>query len=220
MILHNKGRGSSTAMKLLRLLALFMGAAGGLVSAAEADSAAFTGTVWAQGVSQEGGWYDAQKNDPYNGDADDLMCYAACAANQIAWWQNSDYSKNLSSSAPKDINTIWQTYVDSNQKWNDGGDPASAINWWISGVYAPSTPAEWERYYAEKLKEDLPLTLPATNGYYFDQYGLTSGRTVPPRLTLRNYLKAEPAFRWLLPSRIPALGMPLRYGVWSMTTES
>ena len=85
-----------------------------VVNAGETASTGFTGTVWAQGVSQEGGWYDAQKNDPYNGDSDDYMCYAACAANQIAWWQSSEYGKNLSSSAPKDINDIWQTYVNSN----------------------------------------------------------------------------------------------------------
>lgn len=150
-----------------------MGAAVGLVGAGESDTSAFTGTVWAQGVSQEGGWYDAQKT-PDEGDADDLMCYAACAANQIAWWQNSVYGKNLTSSAPKKIDAIWQTYVSSNQQWDEGGDPAAAINWWISGVYAPTTEAQWNRYYAEMLKEDLPLTLPATNGYYYDQYGLTS----------------------------------------------
>ena len=157
-------------------MSLTLGLSVGLASAAGAayDAATGTGTVWAQGVSQEGGWYDAQKKDPYNGDADDYMCYAACAANLIAWWQSSEYGKNLSSSAPKDINDIWQTYVNSNQLWNDGGDPASALNWWISGVYAPTTEAEWERYYAEKFKEELPLTLGVTNGYYFDQYGLTS----------------------------------------------
>ena len=161
-------------MKLSQLLIMSLGMTASVLNAGETASAGFTGTVWAQGVSKEGGWYDAQKNDPYNGDSDDYMCYAACAANQIAWWQSSEYGKNLSSSAPKDINDIWQTYVNSNQLWNDGGDPASALNWWISGVYAPTTEAEWERYYAEKFKEELPLTLGVTNGYYFDQYGLTS----------------------------------------------
>ena len=120
-------------------MSLTLGLSVGLASAAGAayDAATGTGTVWAQGVSQEGGWYDAQKKDPYNGDADDYMCYAACAANLIAWWQSSEYGKNLSSSAPKDINDIWRTYVNNNQLWKDGGDPASALNWWISGVYAP-----------------------------------------------------------------------------------
>lgn len=161
-------------MKRSHLFVLAIGLAACFVGAEEADSSAFTGSVWAQGVSEEGGWYDAQKNNPYNGDADDLMCYAACAANQIAWWQNSVYGKHLSSSAPQGIDAIWKTYVDSNLEWTQGGDPAAAINWWISGVYAPTTDEQWKRYYAEKLKEDLPLTLPATNGYYYDRYGLTS----------------------------------------------
>lgn len=162
-------------MKFTHLSSLTLGLMVGLATAKASsyDAATGTGTVWAQGVSQEGGWYDAQKTS-YYGDADDYMCYEACAANQIAWWQNSEYGKNLSSSAPKDINDIWQTYVNSNQLWNDGGDPASALNWWISGVYAPTTEAEWKRCYAEKFKEELPLTLAVTNGYYFDQYGLTS----------------------------------------------
>ena len=59
-----------------------------------------------------------------------------------------------------------------------------------SGVYAPGTPEDsahpvipahpadlsnpdWARYYAEKLKEDLPLVLPRTDGYYYDQHGFT-----------------------------------------------
>lgn len=150
-----------------------MGMAAGLASAVETDSAAFTGTVWAQGVTRESGWYDAQKNHPYNGDADDLMCYAACAANLIAWWQKSEYAQHLTSAAPKDIDRIWQTYVNSNLKM-EGGDTPAAVNWWISGVYAPTTDADWGRYHAEKFKEYLPLTLPRTNGYYYDQYGLTS----------------------------------------------
>ena len=105
-----------------------MSMAAGLAGAAEADSAAFTGTVWAQGVTRESGWYDAQKNHPYNGDADDLMCYEARAANLIAWWQKSKYAQRLTSAAPKDIDGIWQTYANSNQEMEGGGTPA-AINW-------------------------------------------------------------------------------------------
>ena len=127
-------------MKLAHFLVPSMGMLAGMATAAGSayDAATGTGTVWAQGVSQEGGWYDANKNDPWNGDADDLMCYAACAANLIAWWQNSEQSKHLTSSAPKDIDSIWETYVSSNQIYTMGGDTPSAINWWISGVYAPN----------------------------------------------------------------------------------
>lgn len=160
----------STGLFLLSL-GLFSGFS--TIKAANVDFN-FTGTIWADGVSENGGWYDANKNDPWNGDADDLMCYAACAANLIAWWQNSEQSKHLTSSAPKDIDSIWETYVSSNQIYTMGGDTPSAINWWISGVYAPTSDAEWSRYYTEKLKEELPLTLAPVNGYYFNQYGLTN----------------------------------------------
>lgn len=168
-------------MKLIHLIAISLGLTLGPVSAVAAGYESLTGTgaVWARGVSQEGGWYDANKIDPYDNDADDLMCYAACSANLLAWWQNSDYARNLDSSAPRDIDAIWQRYVTSNQIYDMGGDPVAAINWWISGVYAPANPADpthpdWERYYAEKLKEELPMTLPSFEGYYYDQYGLTS----------------------------------------------
>ena len=40
-------------------------------------------------------------------------------------------------------------------------------------MYAPTTEAEWQRYYAEMLKEELPLTLAPFKGYYYNQYGLT-----------------------------------------------
>ena len=124
----------STGLFLLSL-GLFSGFS--TIKAANVDFN-FTGTIWADRVSENGGWYDANKNDPWNGDADDLMCYAACAANLIAWWQNSEQSKHLTSSAPKDIDSIWETYVSSNQIYTMGGDTPSAINWWISGVYAPN----------------------------------------------------------------------------------
>ena len=181
-------------MKLTHFLVLSLGVTLGWPAAAAStyDETTGTGTVWAKGVSQEEGWYDANKNDPYNDDADDLMCYAACAANLITWWQNSNYGKNLASAdVPRDIDSIWKTYVSGNQLWGEGGDPVAAINWWISGVYAPGIPADpaypvipvkpidsthpdWERYYAQKLKEDLPLVLPRTDGYYYDQHRLTN----------------------------------------------
>ena len=180
-------------MKLIHYIVTVLGLAlGGVAEGSSTyDEPTGSGTVWTEGVSPEGDWYDANKNDSYNGDADDLMCYAACASNLIAWWQNSNHGNNLTSAgAPGDIDSIWQKYISSNQLWNMGGDPVAAMNWWIAGVYAPGTPEDsahpvipahpadlsnpdWARYYAEKLKEDLPLVLPRTDGYYYDQHGLT-----------------------------------------------
>ena len=73
-------------MNFTHYLTLTLGTAiGGITATASTfDELTRTGVVWATGVSKEEGWYDANKNDPWDGDADDLMCYAACAANLVA----------------------------------------------------------------------------------------------------------------------------------------
>lgn len=188
-------------MKLAHILALALGLFGGCSFAESAsDESHLNGTVWAMGVSKEGGWYDANKNDDWSGDADDCLCYAASAANLIAWWQNSD--RAVASAAPTDVDDIWNAYVRNNLDWEAGGAAHAAINWWLTGVYSPVTQtgdawdwAEendpvWERFYAapeQVIERDeegkpnaiLPLTLPnyqkdneAFGGYYYDQYGL------------------------------------------------
>ncbi len=63
------------------------------------------GIVWVNGVDESGGWHDANKVNGYDGEADDNMCYAASAANLIAWWQENS---NLTSSAPKGSDNIWK----------------------------------------------------------------------------------------------------------------
>ena len=106
------------------------------------------------------------------------MCYAASAANLIAWWQNGEYGKNLTSSASRDIDDIWQTYVTSNDNkdnWGTGGKQGAALNWWVSGVYLPQTDADMERFFSETVWE-TPLTFEPFEGYYFDQYGLTKSQ--------------------------------------------
>ena len=79
-----------------------------------------TENVWAKGLSatytekgwEVSGWYDAQKTST-QGDMDDNMCYAASAANLLAWWQNGEDA--LESEAPRELDTIWKTLVDNNQ---------------------------------------------------------------------------------------------------------
>lgn len=191
-------------MKLIHFLVLSLGFTLGWSAAAASTYDALTGsgTVWSTGVSREGGWYDADKNDDWSGDADDCLCYAASASNLIAWWQDSDRAV-ASEEAPKKLEDIWQTYVRSNQLWNSGGSTLAAINWWISGVYSPLNEDAgkwadrqdpvWKRFYAtpEKMYESgddeiLPMALPNDKqkdensgeykyfgGYYYDQYGLT-----------------------------------------------
>ena len=157
-------------MKLKHLFALSLGLTFGT---SFAEAATYTGSFWTDGVSASGGWYDAEKTPAE--DMDDNMCYAASASNLIAWWQNGKVGSTLTSDAPRPLEGIWKDFVSNNQMQDEGGDALSAINWWVSGVYMPKTPEEWERYYMKKDEwggDDLPLTLPEREGYYYDQYAL------------------------------------------------
>ena len=123
-------------MKLTHHLALTLGLTLGWASA---NDDIYTGIYWVNGVNEAGGWYDANKVDNSDGDADDNMCYAASAANLIAWWQDSTVGSTLTSNSPKERGEIWQTFINANKEefWDEGGDTLSAVNWWISGVYCP-----------------------------------------------------------------------------------
>ena len=184
-------------MKLTHLLLLTLGLSVGFAAAADFayDEATETGTVWANGVNESGGWYDINKSSVEDGHVEANMCYAASATNLIAWWQNGEYG--VSSSAPTGLNDIWNVFVSNNQTPDEGGEALSAINWWVSGVYVPlkekNVFAEkddpiWDRYYTsydelfedtdsedESIGEDeMPaLSFEPTEGYYYDQYGLT-----------------------------------------------
>ena len=181
-------------MKLTRFFSLALGCTLSVASAAEP---LHTGCFWTEGVSTAGGWYDANKIDNSDGDADDNMCYAAAAANIIAWWQDSTVGSTLSSNAPKKLGDIWQTFINANKEeyWDEGGDPLSAINWWISGVYSPASlndTASWERYYVTVEESDgelLPVSLRGTEGYYFDQYGLNNKKLASFLLDMQMYSK-------------------------------
>ncbi len=150
---------------------------------ATANETLYTGTYWTEGVSEAGGWYDANKLDNSDGDADDNMCYAASAANIIAWWQNSKVGSTLTSEAPKELSDIWQTMINANDNealWEEGGEALSAVNWWVSGIYCPESMEDadaWARFYLQPEDfgdEDLlSVSMSRTDGYYFDQYGLT-----------------------------------------------
>jgi MYXO-CTERM domain-containing protein len=157
-------------MNLTRLLVLALGASLGLAFAAETGGG-YAGTIWSAGVNQDAGWYDVDKS--MDDARDDMMCYAASASNLITWWQNGYYGSQLTSSAPKSLADTWNLYLDYSQNTASGGDPLAAFNWWISGVYAPTSAAEAERSVFNQLQEDSPmLTLMPFDGFYFDQYGL------------------------------------------------
>ena len=185
-------------MKLAYHLVLSLGFTFGL---AFAEAATYTGSFWTDGVSEAGGWYDAEKTREK--DIDDMLCYAASASNLLAWWQNSSYA--VASDAPTELEDIWGAYKENNLAADQGGFTLGALNWWLSGVYSPAREVEnpdddssawvwdsesplWDRYYMPQSgMEDVfgqdtvvPVTLPNLKkgdadfrGYYYDQYGLT-----------------------------------------------
>ena len=188
-------------MKLTHLLSLTLGLSVGFAAAADSayDEATGTGTAWAKGVTESGGWYDINKSSVEDGHIEANMCYAASASNIIAWWQNGEYG--VSSSAPTELGDIWNVFVSNNQTPDEGGEPLDAINWWVSGVFAPlkseGVMAEkddpiWDRFHltyddvveedGEEIGEDeMPsLSFLPTEGYYYDQYGLTQGDLQDP----------------------------------------
>lgn len=106
-------------------------------------------TAWTHGVTAEGGWYDANKthaddgkeddwggnieypNDPTGNGAktDDKMCYAASAANLLAWWQAQYQPMD---GVPQGVDNIWKTFVDNSLK-DSGGTMPAAVQWWLTG---------------------------------------------------------------------------------------
>lgn len=191
-------------MKLSHLfgvsLALTSGFAGAEVMEGVEEEISTT-IYWTSGVNEDGGWYDINKSSLDPNQVEENMCYAASATNIIAWWQNGGWQGEAkvfqpNQAAPSTIDDIWKQYKDHNANKEEGGDPLSAINWWISGVYAPldenGNIAEegdpiWDRFYDtyDNLVEDSDdesegdsalndtLTLRPIPGYYYDQYGLT-----------------------------------------------
>lgn len=127
--------------------------------------------VWAKGVSADDGWYDANKSDDDN--SDDMMCYAASAANLIKWWQESLTA--VPSGTPTELSGIWGEYKKAAQNGaTKGGVAGYAMAWWISGVYTPTTEEEAVRWGWPELTPSSDSELAAHSGYYYDQCSLTS----------------------------------------------
>ncbi len=82
-------------------------------------------TYMMKGVTESKGWYDADKSGP----ADNQMCWAASAANMIAWWQDRNADTASQTNAPKGKN-VWETMKKA--LGNTPGSPMAATNWWFS----------------------------------------------------------------------------------------
>lgn len=202
-------------MKISSLLGLTLGVSLGFAVAEEERP--YTGLYLASGLTEENGvisgWYDAEKTREE--DVDDPMCYAASAANILAWWQNG--TNAAPGGTPTELNDIWSTFKNNNQLHDTGGTFHFAVNWWLSGVYVPSEYKEadktwtlasesdpmWERYFLQHSDLDsapaIPVTLPNYKkdganfrGYYYDQYGLTQQNLSDFLVSIWNYSPPSP----------------------------
>lgn len=84
-------------------------------------------TVWADGVSETQGWFDVNKNWK----TDKFHCWAASAANIIAWWQEKIEKEKIPAGTPQGVDAVFaaisDTFIDSGRgadiawKWYFGG---------------------------------------------------------------------------------------------------
>ncbi len=160
----NERRGMMKKLSIFLLLAsifLFF-----LINTASAD-------IWANGVSEAAGWFDAEK-DNVNTEDDDL-CWAASGANILAWsgW-NAGFADEdaifnwLEAEDPVDLGG-WQSYA-----WNFWFDGTQ-----LGGHYGGSTHPGFyttAEYNAALVQEwdnaDLDVALDIAAGWLQDDYGV------------------------------------------------
>ncbi len=136
---------------------------------------------WVDGVTEESGWYDANKTPDSTGKAwkegdqgDVSTCHAAAAANLIAWWQDRYKGKKLPDGVPTDAQEIWQTYKE-HQIRDTAGTVSYSLQWWLTGVNVPESDDETESARQAARTRDghvnsVDNSFSVTNGYYYDEY--------------------------------------------------
>lgn len=95
-------------------------------------------TLWSAGVSAEQGWYDFNKTHQRGEQGDNLLCWAAVAANLLAWWQTQN--PGLVPPQTPDGEQIWATFHTAFE--NEGSDPDQGIRWWFNGTYEQQNPGK------------------------------------------------------------------------------
>ena len=95
---------------------------------------------FAEGVSQESGWYDVNKvkDGTVNGDIN--MCWAATAANILQWWQDRyvEQGNELPEGCPDGKGETYELAIMEvfHTQWDNtyGGDAFHAVKWYFEGV--------------------------------------------------------------------------------------
>lgn len=119
-------------------------------------------TIWADGVGETSGWYDANKTheddapkDEYGfprvdvAASDDGMCYAAATSNLLAWWQDRHV---VPAGTPQGLDNIWSTFVKNSTKIS-GSNVPYALTWWLTGQDPASILNPHAGYYTNFIPE-------------------------------------------------------------------
>ena len=119
-------------------------------------------TIFLPGVSEHGGWVDYNKSS--EDENDDNLCWAAAASNVIDYWQRR-YVVPANTPTGEDIWTTLKSSVHA----NIGGYTIGAMQWWLTGHYAPVAGDGSQHY----IGYDLPGPHPINNGTLNGQKGFT-----------------------------------------------
>lgn len=114
---------------------ILLGLLAGLSASAVAE------TLWVYGVSEQCGWYDANKS----GDNDSALCWAAVSSNLLNWWQ-SQYV------IPDNVPTGDAVWDEFRKLGNERKMTVDGLSWWLVGDL-------WGQmsgggYYSDKVSEN------------------------------------------------------------------
>lgn len=88
-------------------------------------------TYWVKGVSPTAGWQDANKTL----ENDRSLCWAATAANMLAWWQERNPNAAVETE-PRGIGALWQSLRRGFE--DGGGETYHTLVWWFKGGDLPA----------------------------------------------------------------------------------
>lgn len=147
-----------------------------LASAVPAAYSSFTyeaGSYWAAGVSAKSGWYDVNKD----GNGDSELCWAASAANIIAWWQDRVGAENLPSGAPTTAADIFSTFKKTFK--NMGYSTSNGWGWYFGGF--PLAEAAYDKNFQDS-------TTSRSSGRYYEDYVKECGLASEVNLSMPKYV--------------------------------
>lgn len=163
------------------------------------SSALANETIFLPGVTEHDGWVDYNKS--LENPNDDNLCWAAAASNVIDYWQRR-YVVPDNTPTGEDIWTTLKSSVNA----NTGGYTIGAMQWWLTGHYAPVAGDGSQHY----VGYELPGPHPIDNGTLNRQEGFTG---------FYRYLEGENSDFWYDESLSGAAGTLSPYKVMNFMSE-